>query len=279
VDIKKIHQAIAFLRTIRLLNLADFFLYLKDRISNFRINRRFLTDNKNCCFPPPHLAFDAYGTTSIPHYFETGIRNAQLIANFINEYILTGTVKILDWGCGPGRIIRHIGKFLHHKSFNLYGSDYNKASIHWCQNKLPNICFTLNNLIPPFEYQSNFFDCVYALSVFTHLSKNMHFAWIKELRRILKPNGILIITTHGLTSSQNRLLNHEREKFDSGKLVVRSKIKEGSKWYLAYQPRMFMQNTLLKDFEILFLGEAAYYEQDIWVAKKTKEPITAALIL
>lgn len=134
-------------------------------------------------------------------------------------------------------------------------------------------------MIPPFEYQSNFFDCVYALSVFTHLSKNMHFAWIKELRRILKPNGILIITTHGLTSSQNRLLNHEREKFDSGKLVVRSKIKEGSKWYLAYQPRMFMQNTLLKDFEILFLGEAAYYEQDIWVAKKTKEPITAALIL
>ena len=41
------------------------------------------------------------------------------------------------------------------------------------------------------------FDLIYAISVFTHLSAEYQFLWLNELRRILKRNGILILTLHG----------------------------------------------------------------------------------
>ncbi len=38
---------------------------------------------------------------------------------------------------------------------------------------------------------------IHAISIFMHLSETMHYAWINELYRILKKDGILIFTTHG----------------------------------------------------------------------------------
>jgi hypothetical protein len=40
-------------------------------------------------------------------------------------------------------------------------------------------------------------DCIYAISVFTHLSAELQDLWMKELRRIVRPGGHLLITTHG----------------------------------------------------------------------------------
>jgi ubiquinone/menaquinone biosynthesis C-methylase UbiE len=36
----------------------------------------------------------------------------------------------------------------------------------------------------------------YCFSVFTHLDEQMQDAWLLELRRVLKPGGVLIVTVH-----------------------------------------------------------------------------------
>ncbi len=44
------------------------------------------------------------------------------------------------------------------------------------------------------------FDLVLANSVFTHLKLDTAKAWIKEIRRLLRPGGIALLSFHGLFS-------------------------------------------------------------------------------
>ena len=50
--------------------------------------------------------------------------------------------------------------------------------------------------LPPLDYSDEMFDLVYAVSVFTHLSEEFQLPWLGELRRILKPNGVLLATVY-----------------------------------------------------------------------------------
>ncbi len=121
----------------------------------------------------------------------------------------------------------------------------------------------------PLENES--FDCVYAISVFTHLSEKMHYAWIEELFRIIKLNGILIFTTHGDLCAKT-LLPAEKMLYGSGCLVIKDQIKEGKKYFLAYHPPQFIKTKLLKDYVVIkHVNNPAPYqmEQEVWVAKKT----------
>ena len=50
---------------------------------------------------------------------------------------------------------------------------------------------------PPVIVENHSFDFIYSISVFTHLNEKMQLEWLKELSRILKPNGFAIVSVHG----------------------------------------------------------------------------------
>lgn len=166
---------------------------------------------------------------------------------------------------------------------NLIKEFVNEKSIKWCNENIQNIRFIKNELEPPLSIENEQFDCVYAISIFTHLSEKMHYAWISELFRVLKPNGILIFTTHGDICAE-RLLPEDKALYDSGSLVVKAKVEEGKKHFASYHPRQFVKNTLLKDYVIFkHIGNPAPYllEQEIWVLKniaKNNSPPVVELI-
>lgn len=58
-------------------------------------------------------------------------------------------------------------------------------------------------------YPAGYFDVAYCFSVFTHLNERMQNLWLLELKRILKPGGILLLTVHGEEGAKNHLEEHE----------------------------------------------------------------------
>ena len=98
--------------------------------------------------------------------------------------------RVLDFGCGAGRTLRH----LLDEPAELYGCDVHGPSIRWLEEHLsPPLNVVQSGTRPPLPYEAGAFDLVYALSVFTHIAEGWA-GWLLELRRILRPDGILVAT-------------------------------------------------------------------------------------
>lgn len=258
------------LRRIHLLQFANKLMFVSNVLSNRKSNQLFLAEHPNFVPPPAYLAYDTYNHTNWQTYYDTGLIHSSLISDLIREHVHEKEIKICEWGCGPARVIRHLENIAGFEKIELFGTDYNEKSINWCEENIRNVRFSRNRLEPPLPLENELFDCVYAISIFTHLSEKMHYAWIDELFRIIKPNGILIFTTHGDLCSR-RLLPTDKALYDSGCLVIKGQAKEGKKLFAAYHPPQFIKKNLLKDYVVIkHVNNTAPYqlEQEVWVARK-----------
>ena len=111
------------------------------------------------------------------------------------------------------------------------------------------ISFNCNSLNASTPYSNNFFNVIYGISIFTHLSEQLHFDWYSELFRILQANGIMFLTTQG-DNYKVKLTNTELKKYNNGELIIRGKVKEGHRTYSAFHPPEFMEK-LFRDVVIL----------------------------
>jgi SAM-dependent methyltransferase len=103
--------------------------------------------------------------------------------------------KVLDFGCGCGRMTRFFPQL--RDRWIGYGSDINPDHVDWCRDHLPAVTTTLNGAAPPIATGDASMDFVYCLSVFSHLPDDQARVWFVELARVIRPGGILLITTHG----------------------------------------------------------------------------------
>jgi ubiquinone/menaquinone biosynthesis C-methylase UbiE len=167
---------------------------------NRRLGSIFSLLGKNAAkpFPPPHLRKRVHGVEELSSFDLVGM----LASCNIYEAIESASIelgrgsRILDFGCGCGRIIRYFSG-LYDKS-KFYGTDIDKEAISWCSDQLPHLAeFITNEERPPLPFAAEFFDFVYSISIFTHLPEDMQFAWLEELRRVTKKDGFLLITVHG----------------------------------------------------------------------------------
>lgn len=139
---------------------------------------------------------EAYGN-SVEQYRDCGNTTAKELHSIISTYHQhqdpTHKMSILDWGCASGRVIRHLPKYL---DASLYGCDINSNHIHWCQKYLNNIAtFSQCTTLPHLPFEDNSLNVVYGLSIFTHISELIDM-WMFELRRVLMPGGLLIVSLH-----------------------------------------------------------------------------------
>jgi SAM-dependent methyltransferase len=102
----------------------------------------------------------------------------------------SGTLDVLDWGCGCGRLTRHLLA----RGFNVTGIDIDETNIAWCRENLPAGNFELVTPDLPSPLPSDRFDLVVGHSVFTHLTEIDQFLWLCEINRVLKPGGIAVVT-------------------------------------------------------------------------------------
>jgi SAM-dependent methyltransferase len=102
--------------------------------------------------------------------------------------------RVLDFGCGSGRVLRHFLPEAARGEF--WGCDIDGPSIDWLRANLspPLHCFQ-NDLVPPLALDDGSLDLIWATSVFTHI--DLWSAWLLELHRVLAPGGVLIASWLG----------------------------------------------------------------------------------
>jgi SAM-dependent methyltransferase len=101
----------------------------------------------------------------------------------------------LDFGCSSGRVVRVLAVAL--PELEWHGCDPIPDAIDWDLTHLPGIRFEQSPEYPPLHYDDGSFHFAFAISIWSHFSERAALDWLRELHRILKPAGRLLITTHG----------------------------------------------------------------------------------
>ena len=129
-------------------------------------------------------------------YIHTAAQIATLVMTYVGKYKpVFESGSILDWGCGCGRVITQLMKFVSPE--RLYGCDIDSAAIAWDKQNLPGPNFTRVDPYPPTDYPDCSFDVIYGISVMTHLDENTQMLWLRELKRIARPGAILALSVMG----------------------------------------------------------------------------------
>jgi len=102
---------------------------------------------------------------------------------------------VLDFGCGSGRLLRWLLPHLVDGA-TLTGCDIHEPSIRWLREQYPaTVTVYVNDPEPGLPESDDAFDLACAVSVFTHLTSWA--PWLLELRRALKPGGVLVASILG----------------------------------------------------------------------------------
>ena len=102
--------------------------------------------------------------------------------------------KYMDFGAATGRVARHFAA--QEKNCEVICADINLKHVRWVNQHLGrNISAFQNHSIPHLPFEDNSFDLITAYSVFSHIEVFDH-AWLYEIRRILRPGGVLLFTAN-----------------------------------------------------------------------------------
>ena len=154
-----------------------------ERVVSLRPGRPASVDGP--ALPPRRLMVRVAGTADADWFLRSGRAAYDAIAAHVP---LDALESVLDFGCGCGRVTRYWSDF----EGAVSGSDVNTKAIEWCRDNLGFASFERNALAPPLDFDDESFDLVYALSVFTHLTAELQLAWRDEMRRVLRPGGLLL---------------------------------------------------------------------------------------
>jgi SAM-dependent methyltransferase len=221
--------------------------------------------------PPMALANLVIGTVDLNYFLESGRRSAGSLFGVLRRHRVDPGMlqRILDFGCGCGRVLRHLPKYT---AAEIHGTDVIPELVEWCRKNLSSLGkFYVNSPSPPMSFlPDEYFDLVYALSVFTQMPEELQLVWMAELRRVLKPGGYLVISSHG-ERYIGRLTEAEKKRFREGELIVKRPRYSGSNLCTAFHPDSYVRRHLAQGFLVLdFLpeGERGIPNQDLYLLVK-----------
>jgi SAM-dependent methyltransferase len=128
-------------------------------------------------------------------FVNQGTKMATAIIECIHKYRpiqSLADMKILDFGCGVGRVALPL--FYHFQKPD-HCVDVDPNVISYLKNTIPGARPKVTAFDPPLPFEADSFDVVYAVSVWTHLEFASGCRWLEEIRRILAPGGLALLTT------------------------------------------------------------------------------------
>ncbi len=236
-------------------------------------------------YPIPDVSDrEGYNRNFNARFFITGLADFLKIGAAARKYDVD-LKSYFDFGCASGRVLRH---FCAQSDIpNLWGSDINGRHIRWLNDYLPpQLKIIHNNCVPQIPIADNSIDVVSAFSVFTHID-TFETAWLAELYRVLKPNGICYLTVHNEDTwtllqnaeDDNGLLKRFRQIDPGFDELLKHPIPEERKCFrytdvgpyraLVTHSNAYLQKTWGRFFDILEIqGRAHGYMQSVLIGRK-----------
>lgn len=115
---------------------------------------------------------------------ETHIFNANLVKRYIKKK------KVLDIGCWTGQL----EKLISQEVKELVGLEPDKNAVRVAKKIIPGASFFVGTA-EKLPFRDNSFDTVIFLDVIEHIPAQTELKCLKEIYRILKPKGIMILST------------------------------------------------------------------------------------
>lgn len=243
--------------------------FLYAQLTYRKKNKLFKKANPSFKVPSDYFLYETY-KLNYSEYKTDGELTAKEIINWAAPY-LQKCESIMEWGCGVGRIIRHIPS-IYACNVRVTGLDINSNMIEWNKNNIDNAEFKLISYNPPTTLAASQFDLVYAVSVFTHIEIKYQLEWIKEIWRLMNDNGIFLFSTHGkrfddkLDEADKTILYR-----DGG--ITKNYKQKGHRMMTTYNNAENFKIILSNFFEIVDFFDGTIYSekfggQDLWICKK-----------
>lgn len=167
---------------------------------------------------------------------------------------------LLDFGCGWGRITRMWLRKI--PGENIVGVDPMEEMIALCKETIPNVHFLLTQPAPPIsELVGQTFDLVTAYSVFSHLNEEYLNLWFNEFARLVKPGGMMFITTRSRKFIDHLLQKRENNEFAEYEQALKNNFPDLESAYRDYdQGKVFHQPIGGGTLSTSFYGETCVPE-------------------
>ncbi|MDQ2975614.1 MAG: class I SAM-dependent methyltransferase [Acidobacteriota bacterium] len=105
----------------------------------------------------------------------------------------TGELGVIcDMGCGPGQIAR----YLHEQGAKACGVDLSSEMVKQALRLNPNIPFAQGDMLTLAEVPDNSYGGIAAFYSIIHISRSSVVDALRELKRVLRPQGLLLLTFH-----------------------------------------------------------------------------------
>ncbi len=205
----------------------------------------------------------------------------KLVLDVLSRISKNKKMKLLDLGCGTGKNLEAFSRYT-----QVSGIDNSPQAVFYCKKRGFSRVLLAHADALPFKYNS--FDIVTMLDVLEHIDEESALA---EIKRVLKPNGTLLITVPAyqfLWSQWDEVLGHKRRYTTKSLKRVITKnnfvVKKISYFYSfivlpAYLIRLVKSkrssNTYSSDFQLnnSFLNRILYFTSSVERSAMKRMPI------